>query len=1613
MANLRATTIQGDFKAQDTIVDLNSQFLNTSDDPETAIVDFAGVRIGRGSAPASTLYWNENVNEWQLGIEGDLSRILTEEDISDIIGEVAASSIGIEEGLNIDLLFNASTGGTIVSAVPSGDNGDFQINNNGLFDVVSDGLARHDLQFDAYTFGHRQGGVGTYSVVLGSSLETPQSPAEASGDYSFAVGRLSTATGVESVAMTRGTASGDRSVAFHGGEASGTNSSNFGAGSSISSGTSSFVSGNSNEAQGDFSSAFGMGLFAKAQSSFVVGKFNLGNSGLNGQAPDDKLFVVGTGTSGSNRNDGFYVDYDNVVTNQPLQVDDTIFINSTGSYTDGYGFVKNQDDETVVSFNEIGVGFSKDSADFGINMNGGRLVVDTLGAPTNLSATPNVTGSTEVEYLVVAVDRSGAHTNAESITISDVPDNTEAYGVISIGDVSGDTVIFLDFGFNASTSINVGDQFTLRYMVRDPLTNLNFRFSDGSFESRETTITVDSISGNEITIQESLPEIGSVFGYIIEDGATDKVDISWDPVEGALYYAVGKRIASKDNTPKILERTRSTLFEDFTVGSIGGGSEFENFIPGSSGAIFADDWRNKTGDVFVRGHLSVGDPEENVGTSTNSLPLEVYHIKPNGSGDTQSAVSFVQEITEKDSVLDSAFNQTDYTLFSLNQTIEPETPGNTDSGVADTVGMGLSISTPLGIGAKGIAMGFDGSFEDLTGVEVNFGDDVTITQDSSAFKADADRFEDPGFRTYTAYEATQTDYDGFGNSVWHGMYVWGVNSTNYFGGRISIGNTDSDDQDFSYLNIVQHETDSNDYDYIFVTKRDPVNKTLFAIRRDEEIILNGDTTRILSSTFEVAEPSQASDLSQILVRNPTTGEIERVSSSQISSGGSLAIEAGDNIESVLNASTGNLILSARPSGNNQEIQFNDQGTFGATQDLRIDTSASDTAIFLNANVVFQNGTGDTPVFNGSQTNVYIGNGAEHNIGRENFIIGAHFIGDSGGFLGPIESFITGNANSISASFDSYITGDGITVGNSSLAQGPEYSYVTGNAYTVLRSNYSFVTGNSGELDEVEYSFASSGFSTDATSVSASVLLRPGVLNNVNRSVIVGNDTDASNVNDSIIVGEGVGVDNIDDSVLIASSMDGVRRSIVVNGSSGLTNSDGNVLIGVRSGSYDNIKNSVANMDLDGKGQVFDESLVFASSINPENSISYFEKGQVFGVNNRIGIQDISNTFVSYDSTSNILIIDATDIGDDFFNASFNYEISLDGEPFVEVDESNTEFNASTGNIEVGFNSQAAPSDIFQFENPDVFVDPRSGFSGGKSISIEVHGISNVVDHVGKRQYTSVNRPNNIYVYGKFNEVIFSTYNEYRSQVNNDVNFGNKFVFGEGLFVDWPGEIPSMTIGQFNEKNGDVPSDPEYLFVVGNGQNNNSRSNAMTIVRDGTTTVNNLNIENVPTDNTATDILVRDSNGDVRKTEISMVTSTEVETGESLTSSINASTGNKIIDVNEDGIILKADNGNRYLVDVTGDGNLRTNLVGSGPSTPGASSGFEYDGETLFLDQQTGQTDPLLITRDTSLNNLFSLNVDGDAEFYEEGKGIILVSPDGNERKRVRLGNDGLLKTEDV
>ena len=117
MGLFKNTTIEGDFRSTDDILDLNSELIGTSTVPTFTR---AGLRIARGSRTDAMVAFDESEAIWKVGTDPDdggiLQRIVTEDDIELFLGE----------GNNIEIFKNSSTGEATISAVPTGSGGEIQ-----------------------------------------------------------------------------------------------------------------------------------------------------------------------------------------------------------------------------------------------------------------------------------------------------------------------------------------------------------------------------------------------------------------------------------------------------------------------------------------------------------------------------------------------------------------------------------------------------------------------------------------------------------------------------------------------------------------------------------------------------------------------------------------------------------------------------------------------------------------------------------------------------------------------------------------------------------------------------------------------------------------------------------------------------------------------------------------------------------------------------------------------------------------------------------------------------------------------------------------------------------------------------------------------------------------------------------------------------------------------------------------------------------------------------------------------------------------------------------------------------------------------------------------------
>jgi len=845
-------------------------------------------------------------------------------------------------------------------------------------------------------------------------------------------------------------------------------------------------------------------------------------------------------------------------------------LNSDGSLVDPFGLVKSESGDTVASFNETGIGFSKNRAEYALDTRGGRIRSGELDPVENLSATPNVSGSLEVEYYVCAVDRSGANTEAKKVEVTDVPDNTESYG---IREIEGNDELIFQTETSDPAQISVGDQFTFYYV---PQIVNEFRFPDGSFEAKEKTVTVKSIDSNtgiiSITVQQTLSYEGDVLGYIRDPSATEKVDISWDEVEGALYYAIGKRVPSKDSTVVFVGRTSSTSFEDFTTAGINydtntGFLGFRRFVPGATGYVGGNDFRNKTGDMYVSGNLNVGDDELR---KYDKATLSVRHNRPNGSGedaDNKPATRISQSITEKDSVLNSNFNQTNYSLLSLSQNISPETEGNTDSGVGGMSGVALNVDSSIGVESTGMSVNFSGTFNNVTAYKASFDDQIDPGAEKIAYLADLQGLPS-GFTSRRYPRAFQIDppgFDSYDSDNWYGLYVGGVNSNNHFGGRVNIGSTVTEDQEFSYLNIRQ-QSGRPPQSYITVTRSDPSPSALFIIRSDEEIFLGGDNkVNIESPKIEIEEPADGVSLNQILTRNPTTGEIEKISSTDIATVAATGIQAGLSLDSTFNASTGITTFDVSTEKRNVESEFVLRDSTTGELITLDDESSSPLQAKYEGNGAFTLGHRSSSTSIG-ESSVAIGGSSTNFIGAESdfsITIGSYSIVRTplGGSGGAIYGTSIGHGNDVSGEFSFSIGGSTSERGTFQTTDS-NVSGAVGHENTIANSSNSYTFGQFNSV--TSNGSLALGHNNSVSSGSSYAI---GYKNSIDgdRSIAIGSDEDSGDGNDvsgddSIIIGNLNTVENRN-SIAIGNLNTVEGRNSIVFGDNNYASRLNSVLIG--------------------------------------------------------------------------------------------------------------------------------------------------------------------------------------------------------------------------------------------------------------------------------------------------------------------------------------------------------------------------------------------------------------------------------------------------------------------
>jgi len=185
------------------------------------------------------------------------------------------------------------------------------------FDAFAGGSGSKATNYHSFAFGYNTFAGGQSSFALGSNSRTVEDVSFAMGDSAIAEKVWSVAFGNRTLARdyasmaggVRTIAAGHHSFTF--GQytiASGNGSVAFGD-NTIAASDNSFTAGNSNRSNGWGSVTFGMGTIANSYTALVIGRFNDTTLMINKNwyVPADAAFIIGNGTSHSDRKNAFIV----------------------------------------------------------------------------------------------------------------------------------------------------------------------------------------------------------------------------------------------------------------------------------------------------------------------------------------------------------------------------------------------------------------------------------------------------------------------------------------------------------------------------------------------------------------------------------------------------------------------------------------------------------------------------------------------------------------------------------------------------------------------------------------------------------------------------------------------------------------------------------------------------------------------------------------------------------------------------------------------------------------------------------------------------------------------------------------------------------------------------------------------------------------------------------------------------------------------------------------------------------------------------------------------------------------------------------------------------------
>lgn len=589
--------------------------------------------------------------------------------------------------------------------------------------------------------------------------------------------------------------------------------------------------------------------------------------------------------------------------------------------------------------------------------------------------------------------------------------------------------------------------------------------------------------------------------------------------------------------------------------------------------------------------------------------------------------------------------------------------------------------------------------------------------------------------------------------------------------------------------------------------------------------------------------------------NASTGSYE------INTNVSFGIEAGDNLVSSLNPSTGNTVLDVTVSGQDRSILFNDNGNIGSSIGVSLIGS---TVLSIGENTITNNTT-------------------------QSYVVGINIAGAAStiddvdlSFISSVNGSVNRTSGGIVADFGSSV--DGLTrsvfLGESATVvddnQNRELSFIASTGGTIQRDLLtSLVLQNgSGTIENLETSIALIGDNSDVSDVTRSLVLSSNA-QDIDRSIVLGESTNP------IVGGSSSQYNIMSIKFNVAGNEIGGKHNVILGNAPTLNFGTETNFI---TNSLQLIGEDATGSFIGGADQALVQNIQDVLLLGSSN-INGLRNGIINGESNRIGAKDISSSVTNVNDTgSNVIVtVDgSTSTLGILQNSYFDYGTRTDK---VQEPESVT-YDSSADEYDLVFGEFFNISDI----SPTLYLY-RSEFSSTDS--------NHIIIGRDNRIYTEFQETDDrIFIFGRNNVVDFDDLSEKEASES----IGSKFMVGFSLRSSLKNNTFTTILGEWNDPFDDGPNDNNRLLIVGNGDSENSRSNTLVLTKDGLLQIDSLKLNEVPssTSNTTQTLVRNPSTGEVEFVSGGLLAEASGSTGEiQFANVINPSTGKTVFDSDPD------------------------------------------------------------------------------------------------------------------